>query len=220
MDKPHALLFDMDGLLLDSERVALESFLETITPLGVSLDDGTQFFLTLVGTSTKITRERVDEFLPSHHDRDAFDQEWSAAFKARLAREVPLKPHVGEVLAKLSADGMRMAVVTSTYGNNARHHLERAGIRHHFEHVTGGDEVSANKPNPEPYLETAEKLGLDPQKCAAFEDSDRGLTAAVRAGCIAVQIPDLRPLNQPFPDLGQLHAPNLRDAMQLLKLLD
>ena len=219
MNTPDALLFDMDGLLLDSERVAFHSFLDVTGPRGIERAQAEPFFLTLVGTSTAITRQRVDEFLTSNHDRDVFAQDWSAAFKARLAKGVPLKPGVAEVLGELSDMGMCMAVVTSTYGDSARDHLDRAGIIHHFEHVTGGDEVSKNKPNPEPYLETAAKLGVNAADCAAFEDSDRGITAAVAAGCRAVQIPDLRPLDQPFPDLGQLMANDFRHAMELIGLI-
>ena len=112
MFTPDALLFDMDGLLLDSERVALHSFLETTGTFDIDADRAKQFFLTLVGTSTAITRQRVDEFLPRHHDRDEFAQMWSAAFKTRMTNQVPLKPFVGDVLARLAAKGVRMSVVT------------------------------------------------------------------------------------------------------------
>ena len=111
-----------------------------------------------------------------------------------------------------------MAVVTSTNRAPALAHLEHAGLLDYFELVVGGDEVSANKPDPAPYLQAAAALGVDPTQCAAFEDSDLGTQAAVSAGCLTTQIPDLRP-PVPLPALGQKVAANLVEAMQNLGLL-
>lgn len=216
MERTAAFLFDMDGLLLDTEQVALDSFLDVAVPRGRGRDDASAFFLTLVGTSTQITHDRLIEYLGTVSAAKMFAKEWRVTFQARLGQRVPIKMHVQEALTHLSDQGQRLAVVTSTHGDQARHHLERAGLLTFFERVTGGDEVSANKPDPAPYIETAAAMGVAPEACFAFEDSDRGITAAVRAGCRAVQIPDLRPLDQPLPDLGQLVAANMRDAMALL----
>ena len=210
---------DMDGLLLDTEQVALAAFLDTAGPQDLDLDSAAAFFMTMVGNSSAMSHQMLTDYLPGHLDVVAFNDTWNDAFRQRMAHNVPVKPGVADVLQQLSDQGIRMAVVTSTHGKNARHHLEMASIRHHFEHVTGGDEVTANKPNPEPYLETAAKLGVNPKRCGAFEDSDRGITAAVAAGCAAVQIPDLRPAGKPFPELGQFHAASLGDAMRLLNIL-
>ena len=109
-----------------------------------------------------------------------------------------------------------MAVVTSSHRVNALHHLEIAGLAHHFELVVAGDEVPANKPDPAPYLQAAAALGIDPRACAAFEDSDPGIASATRAGCIAFQIPDMRPKNVPLPMLGQRTATNLAEAVAAL----
>jgi beta-phosphoglucomutase-like phosphatase (HAD superfamily) len=122
---------------------------------------------------------------------------------------------VAEVLTDLAGQGARMAVVTSTLGDRARHHLEVAGLLGHVEFVLGGDEVRATKPDPAPYLQAAERLGVNPNHSAAFEDSDRGIAAAVAAGCHAVQIPDLRPVDKPLPDLGQMVARTLAEAVSM-----
>jgi len=213
-----ALLFDMDGLLLDSERVACAGFQEAAAPFGIEADVAEAFFLTLVGTSHQHTDDCVSGFLPGV-DIGQFNQTWDAACKARYDAHVPVKPGVCETLEVFQAQRVRMAVVTSTRKSLAKHLLIKAGLFDFFEHITGGDEVSANKPDPAPYIETAERLGVDPMRCAAFEDSDRGITAAVRAGCTAVQIPDLRPLDVPLPTLGQHVAKDFSTAMQHLRLL-
>jgi len=214
---PEAYLFDMDGLLLDSERVAMSSFLATVVPKGIARATAEPFFLTLVGTSAATTNAMLREFLPAALKPDEIIEEWRANFDEAIDKYLPVKEGVAEVLADLAGQGARMAVVTSTMGARARHHLEVAGLLDLVEFVLGGDEVRATKPDPAPYLQAAERLGVDPRRCAAFEDSDRGIAAAVAAGCHAVQIPDLRPVDKPLPELGQMVASSLAQAVQMAR---
>lgn len=219
MIKPSVFLFDMDGLLLDTEQVMQETFFDILAPHNIPMDAALQFFLGLVGNSGTQTRQKLLAFLPDDLPIERFEQEWQTKFGARMAENVPLKPHVTSALAALAEQGHRMAVVTSTRSAQAQHHLTRAGIIQHFEVITGGDMVSANKPDPAPYLETAAKLGAAPNECFAFEDSDPGITSAMRAGCDATQIPDLRPAGKPLPDLGQRVASDLWQALQQIGVL-
>jgi len=207
------LLFDMDGLLLDTEREHLLAFLEATETLGIARETDEAFFLTLIGCSMPMTRARVQEYIPIPPGVGTFIAVWNAAADARAETAIPLRPFVAEEIERLSRAGHRLAVVTSTHGARARGHLDKTGLLAHFECVTGGDEVTATKPDPAPYLETAARMGVPPSECYAFEDSDRGITAAVRAGCKAYQIPDLRPAGTPLPDLGQQVMPDLRAAL-------
>jgi len=213
---PAAYLFDMDGLLLDTERCYLEVGLPLLTALGHSAADMRAFFLNLVGSSEKVTHARLVDLIGDEAEAQRFQAQWRAQLGVRLSTHVPLRPTVADTLADLHAAGARMAVVTSTYGEAARHHLHVAGLIDYFEVVIGGDEVTANKPDPAPYLQAAAAMGVAAAHCAAFEDSDRGITSAVRAGCRAVQIPDLRPADTPLPDLGQHVATDLRCAVALV----
>ena len=213
---PAAYLFDMDGLLLDTERLYLDVGLPLLTALGNSEDAMRTFFLGLVGSSEAVTHQHLVDLIGDDSAARQFQANWRADLKARLAVEVPLRPTVAETLTELRAGGARMAVVTSTYGAAARHHLTVAGLIDNFEVVIGGDEVTANKPDPAPYLQAAAELGVDAADCAAFEDSDRGITSAMRAGCRAVQIPDLRPEGAPLPDLGQHVARDLRCGVKMV----
>ena len=217
--RPKALLFDMDGLLLDTESATRDSFSEITAEFGINKSTSDEFFLTLVGTSSAVTREMVSRFVPEA-DLAAFGKAWDVAMARRLADSVPLRPQVASVLDDLTRTGYRMAVVTSTAGDRARKHLEVAGIKGHFDRVLGGDEVSANKPDPAPYIEAAAHFGALASDCVAFEDSDRGILSAAAAGCRSVQIPDLRPENTPFPDVGQLISRDLREAVAELGLLN
>lgn len=216
MITPDAFLFDMDGLLLDSERVYLQQAVNLLEPTGRDPDEIAAFFMTMAGTSGAKALHRLTEYLGSHDHATSFNDDWHAAVKADLARNVTPKPTVRQTLEMLSGEGHRMGVVTSTHGQRARKHLEVANLLHFFEQVTGGDEVSATKPHPAPYLEMAAALGLDPTRCAAFEDSDPGITSAVKAGCRAAQVPDVRSPHIPLPDLGQHVASDLWQAVAYL----
>lgn len=217
---PAAFLFDMDGLLLDTERMFLRAFVTLADELKIARDEAEAFFGTLVGTSSHHTTAQLHRFLPKSTDVADFDLRWRESHEVNVSKGVPVKPYALDVLQTIRAKKVPMAVVTSTHGPAAQHHLEAAGLLPFFDTVCTGDEVSANKPDPEPYLEGARRLGVDPTKCVAFEDSDLGATAAVRAGCLTVQIPDLRPPNTPLPNLGQLIAQDLGQAAVQIGLFD
>lgn len=213
-----ALFFDMDGLLLDTERVGAEAFADLTRTFGIADQAARTLYLGLVGSSSAETRRQVSDFIPGV-DIDTFVADWHLAVAGRMAAGVPLRPKVRDVFDLLAGQGRAMAVVTSTGRERARRHLDEAGLLHHFHEVVGGDEVAANKPDPAPYLEAARRLGVDPSRAAAFEDSDRGTRAAVAAGCVTVQVPDLRPPGRPLPRIGQHVAGDLLAAFELLDLL-
>jgi HAD superfamily hydrolase (TIGR01509 family) len=213
---PKGYLFDMDGLLLDTERVGQKAFVMVCADLGIAENEAAPFFLSLIGGSLPGNTAQTKLWLQGRMDV----AEFVAAFnrhKADLMRDnVPLRPFVREVFETLANAGAKMAVVTSTIGVAARHELEQADLLKYLVAVVAGDEVTANKPDPAPYLQGAAALGLDASDCAAFEDSDTGIRAAMAAGCRAVQIPDMRPENTPLPDLGQGVAPDLKAALKFV----
>lgn len=216
--RPAALLFDMDGLLLNSERLFMQPFLEKAREIGIDQTEAEAFFVSLVGTNAKVTHSRLKEFLPTDCDAAEFESDWRARYAILTDRGVPVMPGVSKVLSNLSDIQIPKAVVTSTDGVTARKKLKKSKIIQHFDLIKAGDEVSANKPDPAPYLEAAEALGVSPSQCVAFEDSDLGTQSARAAGCITYQIPDLRPLGKPLPDLGQRVAATLGEAFDDLGL--
>ena len=135
MPLPAAFLFDMDGLLLDTERMFMQSFVDLCGGIGIGPDVAEAFFVTLVGTSSKVTSQRLREFLPKSVKPAAFEARWRALHAENVAVGVPLKDHVLDVLGVLRENHARLAVVTSTHGDPARHHLKHAGIFEYFEQV-------------------------------------------------------------------------------------
>ncbi|NNE86980.1 MAG: HAD family phosphatase [Silicimonas sp.] len=208
-----AALFDMDGLLLDTERVAQASFIDATRAFDISDDAAEEMFMQLVGHSWAENIRQMVGFLPSR-DTESFRKIWNDSFQTRIEAHVPLRPHVPEVIAQLASSGLTMAVVTSTKTMQARSQLDRAGLLSAFVTVIGGDAVAAHKPDPAPYLAGSKAVGCAPDHCAAFEDSDPGVHAATSAGCTVWQVPDLRDNTRPLPDLGQGIADTLLDAVR------
>ncbi|MEM9756887.1 MAG: HAD family phosphatase [Pseudomonadota bacterium] len=205
-------LFDMDGLLLDTERLGQSAFVECVAGYGIARSAASGTYLELVGTSAATTRAVLADLLPNRSIQDVI-ADWHHRLDTMMADGVPLRPGVAAMLARLAARAVPMAVVTSTATARAEAHLSQAGIRSQFLAVIGGDAVPALKPDPAPYRLGAAALGLPPAACAAFEDSDTGTRAAVAAGCAVWQVPDLRPAGRPVPDLGQSVVPTLLDAI-------
>ena len=212
-----AVIFDMDGTLLDTERVCLNAFVETGEAFG--LPDLTPTFMKIVGRSG-ITEEKViSEALKGRVSFEQFIEGWDRAMDTQLRHSVPLKDGAMELCSRLAEKNVPMAVATSTMTARAVAHLEHARLASFFSHIIGGDQVTHRKPDPEPYLKVAGLLGVLPANCAMFEDSDPGTLAAIRAGGVVVQVPDLAKPGADVQNMGHLIAPNLMAGARQIGLL-
>jgi HAD superfamily hydrolase (TIGR01509 family) len=187
-----AVLFDLDGTLVDTESVALHTGMAAFAAVGqpVSL----AFMHAMVGKDQAGTRAVIGAAYPEL-DLDALNAHWRAGFQASVARELRLKPGV---LAVLGAIAVPMAVVTSSGRDEAHAKVEKAGLAHFFQTIVSVNDVTYAKPAAEPFLLAATLLGVNAARCLVFEDSDTGAEAAHRAGCTVVQVPDMQPSTGPF----------------------
>ncbi|MFI0353640.1 HAD family hydrolase [Actinomadura sp. 9N407] len=201
-----AVLFDMDGLLVDSERLWLEVETETMAWLGGtwgpeqqealvggSLDRAVELMLRMTGSAAapaEVGRRMVDGMVE------------------RLSSCVPMMPGAKELLAEVRAAGVPAALVSSSHRALLEPALDAIG-REHFTLSVAGDEVSRTKPDPEPYLTAAARLGAEPGRCVVLEDSPNGVAAAEAAGCVTVAVPCLLPV-PPAP--GRTVVESLRDV--------
>ncbi|MEQ1594858.1 MAG: HAD family phosphatase [Casimicrobium sp.] len=186
---PAAVIFDMDGLLIDSERLARVSTLAVSEQLGHPIPESVAMRMIGLGSDAleRMLRAELGAQFPLTPFRDA----WNAHYGALVEQGVPVKPGVVEALTALAAANVRCAVATSTQTRLAQHKLEKAGLLHHFAFVAGRDTVAHGKPAPDLYLHAAEQLGHRAERCWAFEDSLPGLTAAAASGARTHWVPDL-----------------------------
>jgi HAD superfamily hydrolase (TIGR01509 family) len=185
-----AVLLDMDGTLLDTERVYFDSLVAALNSNGYT-DDTVALCQAMVG----LPGPDCEAMLHARYGEGFPLAEISRAFIANrdeiLAAGVPLKHGAVELLDALQAAQCPMAIVTSSSQRTAEAHLQLAGIRHRFETVLTRDDVMRGKPSPDLYLLAASRFGLKPEQCVAVEDSNHGVTAAHAAGAITIMVPDM-----------------------------
>jgi len=208
-----AVVFDMDGTLLDTELVFKEIVWEVTAGLGVEMT--TDVHGRMVGSSHEATNRLLVEAYGVSFPYELFDAECRRIMHGRMADAVPVKAGVPEILKELKARRVPIAVATSSRAAHALGHLGTAGLLDLFQAVVTRDDVTQPKPHPEPYLTAARLLGVLPQNCLAIEDSHSGVRAAHAAGMQCVMVPDLVP---PSPEIrglctvmGSLHE--VRAAM-------
>jgi len=194
-----AVVFDMDGTLLDTELVFRTIVFDVADELGYEMRD--EVHLAMVGSSHETSNRLLVEAYGATFPYAIFDEKCRAIMKDRLADAVPVKKGAREFLADLRARGIPRAVATSSRSPHAFGHLGRAGLLDLFDTVVTRDDVVHPKPDPEPYLLAARRLGVAPERCLGLEDSHSGVRAAHAAGLQTIMVPDLV---APTPEIAAL----------------
>ncbi|MCP2257299.1 haloacid dehalogenase superfamily, subfamily IA, variant 3 with third motif having DD or ED [Streptoalloteichus tenebrarius] len=187
---PAAVLWDMDGTLVDSEKLWDVPLFELAERLGGTLSQATRD--AMVGSNMTATLAMLFAEVGREPDQEAMAEaaEWITSRTAELFRAgLPWRPGAFEALRAVRSSGVPMALVTSTERRLTEVALDTIG-REFFDVTVCGDEVDGrNKPLPEPYLKAARLLGVSPVDCVAVEDSPTGTAAAVAAGCTVLVVP-------------------------------
>lgn len=186
---PTAVLWDMDGTLVDSEKVWTVSLADTARRLGGELS--TEAREAMVGSNMARSLALLFDDLGLERDPERMAQagQWLTDRTGELfAAGLTWRPGALEALRMVRATGWPTVLVTNTLRSLTEKALDSIG-REHFTVTVCGDEVPRGKPDPDPYLRAAELLGVDPERCLAVEDSPTGATAAEQAGCAVLVVP-------------------------------
>lgn len=211
-----AVVFDMDGVLFDTEKLTAESWGKAGEAL--QCGDVMPVIGQFLGLNSVYQEKRFYEVFGEDFPYEEYI-EYGRKYAADYIKEhgVPIKPGLFELLDYLKANGFFVAAASSTRYTTVLELFENAGITGYFDKIIGGDMFERSKPDPEIYLQAAAALGVAPQDCMALEDSPNGLTSAYRAGMKTVMVPDLIP---PTPELRKMLfacVPSLADVIPLLQ---
>lgn len=185
-----ALIFDMDGLLFDTERLAAATWAEGARSLGFELSE--DMLRGAVGLDHVLSRAYYHQLFEGRFPYDEVTKLHRELFRSHVRQKgVPVKPGVGDILDEAHCLGLRVALGTSSRAVYAHTMLWLAGIVERFHVLATRDLVQAGKPAPDIFLKAAHLLGVHPDTCLVFEDSHNGINAAHAAGMRVVMVPDL-----------------------------
>ena len=209
------VLFDMDGLMFDTERMWGTFWAPTLAEFGLSYKEGLAEAArgTAGDTLRGVLRSYCGSDCPAEAILDRFHQLAEEAFR----KPVPKKPGLDELLAWLEGQGIPMAVVSSSSEAVIRRNLDNWGLGHYFQAVVAGEMVSRSKPDPEAFLLGAQKLGVEPARCLVLEDSHNGVRAGAAGGFVTVMVPDLMPVTDEMQGLFTARCASLGEVLDRLR---
>lgn len=210
-----AVIFDMDGVLLDTEPLYRTAIYAACEDQGHAMAD--HVHLSLIGTPKELGDEKLIAHFGNGFDLDRYHATCMEHFARLCAPDVPLRPGSRELLAYLRRENIPRAVATSTARATARAQLAKAGILDLLDALVTRTDVAMGKPHPETFLKAAEALNARPSNCLALEDSHNGVRAAAAAGMATIMVPDLLLPTAEIEALCVGVHPSLADVLLLLE---
>ncbi|MDB5262269.1 MAG: haloacid dehalogenase superfamily protein [Adhaeribacter sp.] len=187
MNEKFAVIFDMDGVIIDSNPYHKEAWLQFAEKHNIELKEEEVGEKIFGKTNTTALRDVFGkEFSPEENMK--LGEEKEAIYRELHEKDLVPIPGVRQYLERLKQNGIPMAVATNAPVSNVDFIMERTGLRHYFEVVIDSSSVKNGKPDPEIYLKSAEKLGMPPARCIVMEDSVPGAEAGLRAGMKVIAI--------------------------------
>ena len=211
-----AVIFDMDGVIFDSEQAYIDIYRELLERDGITFIE--QACIDAIGANWLRTREiwRV-------YYGDAFDFEpyHTEAREILRSKSFPIKPYVHEIFAYLREKKIPIALASSTRKESVMRMLSEANLTGYFHAIICGDMVSHSKPHPEIFLTAAERLDADPENCFVIEDSFNGIRCAHNAGMRPIMVPDILQPDDEIKGMAEIVLPDLHEVVLYLdKVID
>lgn len=209
-----AVIFDVDGLMMDSERVSRRSWELAIGPLGYILPDS--LYLQMVGRTIRDVEGLFrQEFGPDFPFETIYPRRMELLSELMKAG-IPLKPGMVNLLDYLDGTSLKRAVGTSSERGLAMRKLENGNLRARFEVIVTSEDAPRGKPFPDLFLEAARRLDVAPADCMVLEDSEPGIRAAYAAGMLPVMVPDMKQPDEEVKQMAYRVLLSLQDVIPLL----
>lgn len=205
-------IFDMDGVLFDTERIYQETWQEIAAWQDIRLDGS--FLRAISGTNGNRMCRVIEEY---YHVSDGTDimEMCMERVRQKLSVYVPVKKGVRKILDYFRDNGICMAVASSSSTQQIEVNLQMTDLRDYFTVIVSGKEVNNGKPAPDIFLLAAKRLHCTPEECFVFEDSENGIRAGYEAGCFTVMVPDLIEASSEILPYCRRVCPDLEQAMPL-----
>lgn len=185
-----AVIFDMDGVIFDSETAVLNGWKEIAEKYGIP--DVEVPYMMSIGSNAEASKKKFLEYYGEDFPYDVYKEEQRENFHRKYdGGKLPIKPGVHELLSFLREKGMKTAIASSTRYALVKAEIEAAGLLGYFDVIVGGDHVCKSKPAPDIFLKAAELLKVEPQEAYVIEDSFNGIRAACLAGSTPIMVPDM-----------------------------
>lgn len=211
-----AVIFDMDGLMINSERVTYECYAKVLTKMGLSMSE--DFYKTLLGKTLPSAYQLMFDEYGNDFPMDETLEEVHQCMDNIFNKDgVPLKTGLIELLTYLKENNYKTIVATSSTRQRVEYLLGMADVLKYYDDSICGDEVTNGKPNPEVFLKACEKLGVNPSEAIVLEDSEAGIQAAYSAQIPVICIPDMKYPEPQFAKMTTEILDSLHDVIDYLK---
>jgi HAD superfamily hydrolase (TIGR01509 family) len=211
---PAAVVFDMDGLLFDTEALYQEASVVAATEGGHDVTSG--ILNRTIGLPWPQTRSLLIDHFGDTFPADEFISAWVRHFDLMASTRLSLKPGATELLDALDDLRLPRAIATSSSHQTVQHHLTAHNLAGRFHEIVGHGDYASGKPAPDPFLKAAERLGVEPRLCLALEDSHNGVRSASSAGMITIMVPDLLEPTDEIRGLCTFVARDLHEVRSLI----
>lgn len=210
-----AAIFDMDGLILDSERTVLNIWEKIGEKYG--FENIRAYGISVIGKNKKAT---IDEFERVYGESGVpYEKELRAVYNEMAQKgEVPLKPNTLELLNAMKSAGMKIAIASSSTREEITSQLGPLGALELFDAIVSGDQVTRSKPDPEIFLKACDALNVKPEESLGLEDSYNGVRSCKSSGLYTIMVPDLIAPNDEMKELADIILPSLKDVQAFLNL--
>ena len=217
MCKKRAVIFDMDGVIIDSEQLIMRLMIELGVARGLDRSKLELATRNSLGVNRVVEKKMYEELFPGIDYDELHGSMGKLYWEHLYAGKLPLKPGVFELLEWLKSHDYLIALATSTKEETARKELELLGVLKYFDTLTCGDMLKKSKPEPDIYLMACDSLGIEPAGSFAVEDSFNGVRSASSAGLFTIMVPDLIQPTEEIRDLTCAVLPSLNDVIEYLK---